>query len=357
MKKVAFLTLIAFLVTSVMAQQRNAAISFDSENFDFGKIKEGAGAAIHKFEFTNTGSQPLVITNVTTSCGCTSPAWTREPVMPGAKGFVSATYDVKGRIGIFEKTISVSSNAERSLIVLKISGDVTQSLDQMYPSKFGPLNIRSPYIIMAVVNKGEIKNAAADLYNSSDAPVQLSFSDVPPHLKVTANPVSISPGQIGHIDILFDSNKKEGWGAVLDRFRVIMNGKPDGNYWLNLSTKVVEDFTKLTAEQLKNAPVANFENTTFDFGKIKSGEMVKHEFIFKNTGKADLLIRNLTTSCGCTAVKPKGNVIKPGNASSIMAEFDSEGKNGYQNKTITVITNDPKNSEIILWIKGEINSK
>jgi hypothetical protein len=187
--------------------------------------------------------------------------------------------------------------------------------------------------------------------------VQLSFSDVPPHLKVSANPVSIAPGEIGHIDIMFDSNKKEGWGAVIDRFRVIMNGKTDVSYWLNLSSKIVEDFSKLTVEELNNAPGANFENTTFDFGKIKSGEMVKHEFIFKNTGKSDLLIRNLTASCGCTAVKPKENVIKSGNSSSILTEFDSEGKNGYQNKTITVITNDPKNSEIILFIKGEINSK
>jgi Protein of unknown function (DUF1573) len=357
MKKLFFLTLIAFLMSGIMAQQRNAAISFNSENFDFGQIKEGAGSATHKFEFTNTGSQPLVITNVTTSCGCTSPAWTREPVMPGAKGFVSATYDVKGRPGKFEKTISVSSNADRSMVVLKISGDVTQSLDQMYPSKFGLLNIRSPYIIMAVVNKGEVKTASTDLFNSSDIPVALSFSDVPAHLKVSANPVSIAPGQIGHIDIVFDSNKKEGWGSVIDRFRVIMNGKTDGNYWLNLSTKMVEDFSKLTSEQLKNAPFAKFDNTTFDFGRINSGEKIKHEFMFKNTGNSELLIRNLTASCGCTAVKPKENVIKPGNSSSIIAEFDSEGKNGYQNKTITVITNDPKNSEIILWIKGEINSK
>jgi hypothetical protein len=356
MKRTALIIFSALLISSLNAQQRNAAISFESENFDFGKIKETAGAATHKFEFTNTGSQPLVITNVTTSCGCTSPAWTKEPVMPGAKGFVSATYDVKGRPGKFEKTISVSSNAERNLVVLKIAGDVTQSIDQMYPSKFGSLNIRSPYIIMAVVNKGEIKNASTDLYNSSNEPVQLSFSDVPAHLKVSADPVTIAPGQVGHVNILFDSNKKEGWGSVIDRFRVIINGKTDGNNWLNLSTKIVEDFSKLTSEQLKDAPVANFENTTFDFGKIKPGDKVKHEFNIRNSGKTDLLIRNLTASCGCTAVRPKENVIKAGNSSSIIAEFDSEGKNGYQNKTITVITNDPKNSEIILWIKGEINS-
>jgi hypothetical protein len=227
----------------------------------------------------------------------------------------------------------------------------------MYTFKFGLLKIRSPYVIMAVVNKGEVKNATCDLYNSSDVPVQLSFSDVPAHLKVIGNPVTIAPGQVGHVEIMFDSNKKEGWGPVADRFKVIMNGKLDENNWLNLSSKIVEDFSKLNPEQLKNAPVAGFENTTFDFVKANTGETLKHDFVFRNNGKSDLIIRNLSASCGCTAVTPKEKVIKPGKSSSIMAVFDTEGKQGYQNKTITVITNDPKNSEIILWIKGEINSK
>jgi hypothetical protein len=354
MKKVVLLTLLILYIISVTAQQRNAAISFDLESFDFGKVRESGGAVTHKFEFTNTGSEPLVVTQVTPSCSCTVSAWTRDPVMPGAKGFISATFDVKGRMGKFEKTVSVSSNAERSLVVLKIAGEVTQSLDEMYTIKLGQLKVRSLYIIMPLVNKGEIKNTSQEVYNSSNEPVQLGFSDIPAHLKVSANPATIAPGQLGHINIIFDSNKDVGWGPVIDRFRVYMNGNKQENYWLNLSSRVVEDFSKLSIEQLKNAPVANFENTNFDFGKIKSGETIKHDFLFKNTGKSDLLLRNLTASCGCTAVTPKDMIIKPGNTSIIAAVFDSEGKEGYQNKTITVITNDPKNSEIILWIKGAI---
>jgi hypothetical protein len=354
MKKIVYFALIFLFTGNLIAQQRNAAISFESENFDFGKVKESAGPVTHKFEFTNTGSQPLVITKVTPSCSCTVPAWTKDPVMPGAKGFISATYDVKGRIGIFEKTVTVSSNAERATVVLKIAGDVTQSMSEMYPFKIGQVNVRSLYIVMPLVNKGEIKKTSTEIYNSSPEPVQLTFSDIPAHLKLTANPVSIAPGEVGHIDIAFDSNKDVNYGTVMDRFRVYINGKKEGNYWLSMTSRVVEDFSKLTVDQIKDAPVANFENTSYDFGNIKSGATLKHEFTFKNTGKSDLLLRNISASCSCTAVAPKDRVIKSGSSSTITAIFDSQGKEGYQNKTITVITNDPRNSEVILWIKGTI---
>src|SRR5512135_415851 len=109
MKKLVFILFLIPCLINIMAQQRAASISFDSENFDFGKVKESGGSVTHKFEFTNTGGQPLVITNVVPSCNCTASAWTHDPVMPGARGFISATYDVKGRLGNFEKTISVSS--------------------------------------------------------------------------------------------------------------------------------------------------------------------------------------------------------------------------------------------------------
>ena len=88
MKKFVF-QLLVFLTTvpmMVSAQQKAASISFKETVHDFGDIKEADGNVIHKFEFTNTGSEPLIVQNVTPSCGCTTPTWTKEPVMPGEKG-------------------------------------------------------------------------------------------------------------------------------------------------------------------------------------------------------------------------------------------------------------------------------
>lgn len=99
-----------------------AIAAFDTENFDFGKIKQGVPAT-HKFTFTNTGKVAMVITNAQPSCGCTTPGWSRDPIPPGGQGFVEATYNAAG-VGAFDKTITVMANVENGIVLLRIRGEV-----------------------------------------------------------------------------------------------------------------------------------------------------------------------------------------------------------------------------------------
>ncbi len=105
------------------APKADAAIAaVDTENFDFGKIKQGVPAT-HKFIFTNKGKVPMVITNAQPSCGCTTPDWTKDPIPPGGQGFVTATYNAAAP-GAFNKSISVMANVEAGVVVLHIMGEV-----------------------------------------------------------------------------------------------------------------------------------------------------------------------------------------------------------------------------------------
>ena len=98
-------------------------IKFKTESHDFGKVEEGVQAS-YTFEFTNTGTAPVVISNAQASCGCTTPDWTKEPVMPGKTGKVMASFNSQGRPGSFSKTVTVISNSETPQIVLSIKGEV-----------------------------------------------------------------------------------------------------------------------------------------------------------------------------------------------------------------------------------------
>ena len=86
-------------------------------------------------------------------------------------------------------------------------------------------------------------------------------------------------------------------------------------------------------------PGIAFEEDFHDFGKLNEGEKVTYAFKFKNTGKAPLIINNVSTSCGCTVSSYPKKPIKPGEGASIDISFDSEGKHGFQSKSITVNTN------------------
>jgi len=134
MKKVLALLLFVGFGTAAMAQAQQSPAApaadknkgqfkFEKELHDFGNVIEGE-MATYEFSFTNTGKEPIIISNVAASCGCTTPSWTREPVMPGKKGSIKAVYNSQNRPGPFNKQITITSNAATPTKVLTIKGNV-----------------------------------------------------------------------------------------------------------------------------------------------------------------------------------------------------------------------------------------
>jgi Protein of unknown function (DUF1573) len=124
MKKVlSFIAATLFVATVGFAQK--GVVKFKTSDHDFGKIEQGKPVT-HVFEFTNTGTDPIVLGQVTASCGCTTPIWTQEPVLPGKVGKVTGTFNA-GVVGPFNKTITVPSNAENGTIYLTLKGEVSAS--------------------------------------------------------------------------------------------------------------------------------------------------------------------------------------------------------------------------------------
>ncbi|MCK6648354.1 MAG: DUF1573 domain-containing protein [Bacteroidia bacterium] len=136
-EKFAILFLLLTIDFVVFAQQQNvptdgAKIQFEIEVMDYGTIEQNSNGD-RKFKFKNVGNAPLIISNVQGSCGCLVLKWPKEPIMPGKTGVIVAHYDTQ-RIGKFEKTFTVTSNAfEQPFIVLKVKGVVFKPLvDSVY---------------------------------------------------------------------------------------------------------------------------------------------------------------------------------------------------------------------------------
>jgi hypothetical protein len=99
-------------------------VSFSESKFDFGTIKEGE-VVKHTFNFKNTGTQPLIISEVRVTCGCTTPDWTRTPVAPGQTGFITAQFNSTGKPGQNNKVITVVSNSVTGNVPLSFITNVT----------------------------------------------------------------------------------------------------------------------------------------------------------------------------------------------------------------------------------------
>ena len=345
---------LVFAVNTVMGQSK---IVFDEMVHDFGSFKEADGLQKTTFSFTNTGTEPLVLSNVRASCGCTTPKWTREPVAPGAKGSIEVTYNPKNRPGSFNKSITINSNAENPTVVLRITGQVEQrekTLAEQYPRTIGPLRAKSNYISFAKLTMGQQDTKELELINDTDKPVEVGFRTVPKHMTAKVEPSTIPAHGKGNLIVTYNTKDADTYGFASHRIYLSIDGSNDYKNSVGVSATIEEDFSSLTPEQLANAPEASFEPTTFDFGDMKQGDKKSHTFMLTNNGKSDLVIRRVRSSCGCTAVAPSKSTIAPGETAPIEVTFDSRGKRGRQSKSITVITNDPKNSTATLRISSNV---
>ncbi|TDE16458.1 DUF1573 domain-containing protein [Dyadobacter psychrotolerans] len=98
----------------------------DSASYDFGTIQEGA-VVEHTFRFKNEGEYPLILNNITSSCGCTTPEWPKEPVGPNATSSIKVRFDSKNKSGPQVKTITVYANTEPAYSELRLKGIVNSA--------------------------------------------------------------------------------------------------------------------------------------------------------------------------------------------------------------------------------------
>jgi hypothetical protein len=114
-------SLFAFSAVAAIAQS-GPAMKFESTEVDYGEIMQDS-EPLRIFKFTNTGNEPLIITNAKGSCGCTVPSYPKDPILPGETGTIEVRYDTK-RIGPFQKTVTLTTNEATSTHTLKIKGKV-----------------------------------------------------------------------------------------------------------------------------------------------------------------------------------------------------------------------------------------
>ena len=127
MKKLGLVLICLLTLQVAMAQEEDVVngplLVFDETEFDFGDIHQGEQVE-HIFTFVNQGTEPLVLSNVATTCGCTAPYWPKEPVAPAEKGEIKVKFNSAGKMGRQNKIITVYSNSTQAMTRVKIMTNV-----------------------------------------------------------------------------------------------------------------------------------------------------------------------------------------------------------------------------------------
>lgn len=343
-------------------QLSGPVIQFEKIKHDFGRISEDILYAKVRFYFENTGDDILMISSVQTSCGCTTPDWTRDTVRPGEKGYVEAKYETINRLGTFNKTITVYSNAKNSPFVhLNISGDVYKekvAADGMAIPDYGKLFFDQPTIEFNPIFDNKSDTQTVRLINST--PFTTNFEPIatlPAYCKILGWPKSLEPNENAKIQIVLDARliKLYGFGAF--EIPMACDNPVMKNLGLYVAYTRKQYFPKLSSKQLAKSPKIKFDKEFHDFGNRATGDVMSTEFKVSNSGKSDLILHEIYPECSCLKLDYDKKILKPGETMIIKVRFDTVDKTGTSNQGIWIVSNDPTRDEMHIYVRAIMPSR
>jgi len=127
--------MVAFFATSIFAQasKNGPEIKFEKTVYEYGNILQGDDG-VSEFVFKNVGNEPLILSNVAASCGCTVPEWPKNPILPNQSASIKVKYDTR-RIGTISKSVTVFSNASTDRVMLQLRGNIAAKPAEAIPEK------------------------------------------------------------------------------------------------------------------------------------------------------------------------------------------------------------------------------
>lgn len=354
-------TLLAFLIicAGFFAFSQGSPV-FDVTTYDFGEVKEGNGPISYSFSFLNEGDKPVKIITVKASCGCTTPGWTKEEVLPSDSGYVTAQYNPINRPGRFKKSLQVTydNGTGNQTTTLYIEGTVDpepKTIEDELPTKLGAIRLKYKSLNFGKITTEKTVTKEFDVYNDSDTTIVWQAQQlVPRHIMMKFEPVKLGSKKQGKIIVSYDPEKKDDLGFISDNIKLYTSEKEGAEKELFVIATIKEYFPPMSEEEMAKAPKLSFDKIQHDFGTVTDGTLVKTEFELTNNGKEKLLIRKTKSNCSCAEAEVEKAKIKPGQTIKMEVTFDTFGRKGRQYKTVTVFSNDPSAPSQMVTIKAEV---
>ncbi|MCQ2607457.1 MAG: DUF1573 domain-containing protein [Bacteroidales bacterium] len=357
MKKQYFFSLVCMVLLAAM-QATAQYLSFDKVEHDFGIISSKYPVSVN-FSCTNRGSNPIVISKVETSNPNITVEITRDTLQPNFRASLMVTLNPENLSSMFTETLEVyTDDPIMKRVFLKLKGtvkDINPEIEKQFPIMLDVARLSKTSIVFDTINYPSIVTDTIRVYNPQDTAIALIFPNIPEYMTVRMLPEVIQPNSTALLILSYNSGIRKEWGNIYDRLYIGFQGRKI-NYKMKISVSgiISQDFSKMTRKQLKNAPKITFVQDTILFGTVKQGDPVECKFEFSNEGKSTLEILKIKTSCGCTAGTMDKMSYEKGEKGVVNVTLNTRNKRNHVRQTITIISNDPKNSEHRLFIDGQV---
>ncbi|MDD2419226.1 MAG: DUF1573 domain-containing protein [Bacteroidia bacterium] len=350
------LTLLATLLFATISYSQPQNVKFNKTIHDFGDIMLKSGHHKHTFVFENIGKQPVVVQTVIASCGCTTPVWTKQPIMPGEKGNIEVTFLNDQGPYPFDKALTVYITGEPKPVILRIRGvvhDKPKPLSDLFPENFNGLSFRKAYLNLGNIAMGAVVTENIAVANTTNGNITIEFLPQTKGLQIKAEPETLKPGQKGNLQITVDTKQSGNWGKTYFMTKILVNKKEVTNKTFPIYGSIRDNFSGMSQKDRENAPLPMAGSSSYDFGKVKAGEIVAFSFNLRNLGRSNLMIRKIESEHKKIKITYPGQ-IKPGGNTKVDVTLDTTGEFGEKSYILSIISNSPARPVMNFIISGNV---
>ena len=308
----------------------------DKKVYEFGSVKWREPVS-GSFTLTNKGDKPLVISHVSTSCGCTVAAWTKEPILPGKAGTVTATFDA-ATLGHFDKRVGVYCNASDVPVYLRIRGDVVSEIKDYsgtYPVTVGALRLDKDTLLFPGVRPGGNSVVELHIVNSAKSRYTPVVMQLPSFMTVESR--TIMGGRKGTLRFIVNGDKLPQLGVTettvyISRFQGDKVGEDNA---LHVRTVLLP--APATGSALPHLEVSD---TLINLGRVKKSK-TQYKVKVKNTGSGELHIEKIQLFSPALTVNLEEKNIQPGKESELKLTVLKEFLKKKNHLEVLLLTDDP----------------
>ena len=349
--------LLTTLVICHLGAFGQSTLQFVSKEWNFGSIREESGPIAHTFEATNRSEYPEVILDVTSTCGCTKPLFTRRPVRPGDTTAVTVRFNPAGQSGLIDRTLVVYGSGNRVIERLRITGRVeprARTIEERFPIVAGEgIRLTNNFLPFETLPHGRETGAEIGIANDSESPRSIRFvGEQTSGLLAIEAPETLQPGEEAKIRIVYripaDCRR---YGTVEDRYSLSVEGR---RQHVRIAARgVLTDAPRAAGTAI---PVARLSSGAVRTGDLKrEGDSGFVSLSLRNEGAGELRVRAVETPEGAFCSLKAGMRVAPGGDLPFEAGIDPSGRDfGVASERILIVTDDPKHPVLRLRIMANI---
>lgn len=329
------------------AQSIESALQFTTKSYDFGHIREDGGEARCVFTATNSGKSNIFITDVSTSCGCTSTKYTKEAIAPQATFELIVMFNPYNRPGRIDKHVFVTASDSSQVIKLQLKGYVQErerSVDEIYPFDMGEgLRVRSNFHAFGYIEHGDSVEEHIGYINTSNKAISIAIEHTEESGFLTIDyPTTIPAGAAGDITLCYSiPEDRSTYGTISDKLR-LKSGNTEARYMISCEAIATDNFSMVDDI---SAPHIDISKKIIKFGEINSDKEVLEEVItVTNSGASPLKLRRIESTSEALECVASSLTLEPGESTKLRVKVYTKritATEGLFSERLRIISNDP----------------